>query len=145
MKDAQVVRSQVANYRHKDHPGFDDFGDCMLVGDNGATMYFRVDWFTPDGLSNWGDGRTFILGTDGYMELRKYVNVGMGDGTSNHVFLVNHKGEYHFDVTGKVGYPYFGQLILDCINRTENAMTQEHAFKAAQLCVQAQMQAAVLE
>ena len=145
VKDAQVVRSQVANYRHKDHPGFDDFGDCMLVGDNGATMYFRVDWFTPDGLSNWGDGRTFILGTDGYMELRKYVNVGMGDGTSNHVFLVNHKGEYHFDVTGKVGYPYFGQLILDCINRTENAMTQEHAFKAAQLCVQAQMQAAVLE
>ena len=145
VKDAQVVRSQVANYRHKDHPGFDDFRDCMLVGDNGATMYFRVDWFTPDGLSNWGDGRTFILGTDGYMELRKYVNVGMGDGTSNHVFLVNHKGEYHFDVTGKVGYPYFGQLILDCINRTENAMTQEHAFKAAQLCVQAQMQAAVLE
>ena len=145
VKDAQVVRSQVANYRHKDHPGFDDFGDCMLVGDNGATMYFRVDWFTPDGLSNWGDGRTFILGTDGYMELRKYVNVGMGDGTSNHVFLVNHKGEYHFDVTGKVGYPYFGQMILDCINRTENAMTQEHAFKAAQLCVQAQMQAAVLE
>lgn len=140
-KDAVVVKSQIANYNHPQYPELDDFGDAVLVADNGATNYFRVDWFTPDGLSTWGDGRTFILGTEGYIELRKYVNVGMNDGTSNHVFLVNGKGEYHFDVTGKVGYPFFGQLILDCINRTENAMTQEHAFKAAELSVKAQMQA----
>lgn len=140
-KDATVVKSQIANYAHPDHPGLDDFGDAMLVGDNGATQYFRVDWFTPDGLGTWGDGRTFLLGTDGYIELRKYINVGTHDGTSNHVFLVNKEGEQHFCVTGQVGYPYFGQLILDCINRTENAMTQEHAFKAAELCVKAQMQA----
>lgn len=145
VKDAAVVRSQIANYGHKDTPGLNDFGDCVLVGDNGATMYFRVDWFTPDGLSTWGDGRTFILGTNGYIELRKYVNVGTGDGTSDHVFLVNQEGEHHFEVKGKVGYPFFGQLILDCINRTENAMTQEHAFKAAELCVKAQMQAERLE
>ena len=30
-------------------------------------------------------------------------------------------------MSGQVGFPYFGQLILDCINRTENAMTQDHA------------------
>ncbi|MCI8725243.1 MAG: Gfo/Idh/MocA family oxidoreductase [Hungatella sp.] len=145
VKDATVVKSQIANYGHKDHPGLNDFGDCMLVGDNGTTMYFRVDWFTPDGLGTWGDGRMFILGTEGYIELRKYINVGTGDGTSNHVFMVNKEGEHHFEVTGKVGFPYFGQLILDCINRTENAMTQEHAFKAAELCVKAQMQASILE
>ena len=145
VKDATVVKSQIANYGHKDHPGLNDFGDCVLVGDNGTTMYFRVDWFTPDGLGTWGDGRMFILGTEGYIELRKYINVGTGDGTSNHVFLVNKEGEHHFEVTGKVGFPYFGQLILDCINRTENAMTQEHAFKAAELCVKAQMQATILE
>ena len=68
----------------------------------------------------------------------------MKDGTSNHVFLVNNQVEEHYEVTGKVGYPYFGQLILDCINRTENAMTQEHAFKAAELSVKAQMQASRL-
>ena len=39
------------------------------------------------------------------------------------------------------GYPFFGQLILDCLNRTENAMTQEHAFKAAELCLTAQEKA----
>ena len=112
----------------------------MLVGDNGTTNYFRVDWFTPDGLSTWGDGRTVILGTEGYIELRKYVNIGTEDGQDN-VFVVNGKGEKKMNVHGKIGYPFFGQLILDCLNGTENAMTQEHAFKAAELCVKAQMQA----
>ena len=141
VKDAEVKYSEVGNYGHPEFPELEDFGDAVLVGDNGATQHFRVDWFTPDGLSTWGDGRTFILGTKGYIELRKYVNVGTNDGSSNHVFLVNQEGEKHFEVTGKVGYPFFGQLILDCINRTENAMTQEHAFKAAELCVKAEMQA----
>ena len=144
VEDATVVRSQIANYAHPQYPELDDFGDCMLVGDNGTSMYFRVDWFTPDGLRTWGDGRTFILGTEGYIELRKYINVGTEDVTGNHVFLVNKEGEKHFEVTGKVGHPFFGQLILDCINRTENAMTQEHVFKAAELCVKAQMQASKL-
>ena len=141
VKDAEVKYSEVGNYGHPEFPELEDFGDAVLVGDNGATQHFRVDWFTPDGLSTWGDGRTFILGTKGYIELRKYVNVGTNDGSSNHVFLVNQNGEQHFEVTGKVGYPFFGQLILDCINRTENAMTQDHAFKAAELCVRAEMQA----
>lgn len=144
VKDATVVRSQIANYNHPDYPELDDFGDAMLVGDNGATQYFRVDWFTPDGLGTWGDGRTVLLGTDGYIELRKYINVAASS-SGDHVFLVDHKGERHFEVSGKVGYPFFGELILDCLNRTENAMTQEHAFKAAELCVKAQMQAVKLK
>ncbi len=138
--DAAIVNSQIANYNHPDYPELDDFGDCSLVGNNGATGYFRVDWFTPDGLSTWGDGRTFILGTEGYIELRKYVDVGKS-ASENHVFLVNGEGEQYINVDGKVGFPFFGQLVLDCINRTENAMTQEHAFKAAELCVKAQMTA----
>lgn len=145
VKDATVVRSQVGNYAHPEYPELEDFGDAMLVGDNGATQYFRVDWFTPDGLRTWGDGRTFILGTEGYIELRKYINIGDEKESSNHVFVVNKDGEFHYEVTGQVGYPYFGELILDCINRTENAMTQEHAFKAAELSVKAEMQAQKLK
>lgn len=139
-KDARVVRSQIANYNHPEYPELDDFGDAMLVADNGATNYFRVDWFTPDGLQSWGDGRTFILGTEGYIELRKYMNFGTDDGPDQ-VFLANGKEETRFQVHGQVGFPFFGQLILDCLNRTETAMTQEHAFKAAELCVKAQLQA----
>ena len=139
-KAAAVIASQLANYAHPEYPELDDFGDAVLAADNGAAGYFRVDWLTPDGLSVWGDGRTFILGTDGYLELRKYVNIAQHSQTQR-VYLVNQTEETAFDVRGKVGYPYFGQLILDCLNRTEYAMTQEHAFKAAELCIKAQMQA----
>ncbi len=139
-KDAEVVHAKIANYAHPQYPELDDFGDASLVADNGATGYFRVDWFTPEGLRTWGDGRTFVLGTEGYLEMRKYVDVGRS-GAENNLYWVDREGEHFVNATGKTGFPYFGQLILDCIHRTENAMTQEHALKAAELCVKAQMQA----
>lgn len=140
-EDATVVNSKVANYNNPDVPELEDFGDCTLIGKNGSTNYFRVDWFTPSGLGTWGDGRTIILGTEGYIEIRKYIDITTDKKGGNHVFLVNKDGEQYFNVTGKIGYPFFGEFILDCINRTENAMTQAHAFKAAELCLLAQKQA----
>jgi predicted dehydrogenase len=134
---ATVMHAAVANHAHPDQPRFEDFGEASLLADNGATNYVRVDWFTPAGLSTWGDGRLMILGQKGTIELRKYVDVAR-DKTGNHVYLVDEQGEQHFDVEGKVGFRYFGELILDCLHRTEKAMTQAHAFKAAELCLQAQ-------
>lgn len=141
--DATVTYSCIANYHHPGFPELDDFGEAHVVMDNGATGYCRVDWFTPDGLSTWGDGRTFILGTDGYIELRKYVNVAT-EQRGGHVYWVDHDGEHYLNADGKVGFPFFGQLILDCLHRTEHAMTQEHALKAAELSVLAQQQARVI-
>ena len=69
-------RSRIANYVHPQYPELDDFGDCAINGANGTTFYFHVDWFTPDSLRTWGDGRTIIIGTKGYIEIRKYVDVG---------------------------------------------------------------------
>ena len=143
-KDAEVRNAAVANYNHPDYPELEDFGEASLVADNGCSNYFRVDWFTPDGLSTWGDGRTIILGTEGYIELRKYTDVARGEG-GDRLYLVTQEGESHMSLAGKVGFPFFGQLILDCLNRTENAMTQAHAFKAAELCLQAQDQAQRLD
>jgi predicted dehydrogenase len=138
--DATVTQSAVANFANPDKPEFEDFGEASLLGDNGASNYIRIDWFTPDGLSTWGDGRTFILGTKGYVELRKYVDVGR-EKTGDNVYIVDDQGERYINVAGKVGFRYFGQLILDCLNRTENAMSQAHAFKAAELCLRAQLAA----
>ncbi len=138
--DATIMHAAVANHAHPATPAFEDFGEASLLGNNGATNYIRVDWFTPPGLSTWGDGRTFILGDKGYIELRKYVDVGR-DKIGNHVYLVDDKGEQHIETDGKVGYRFFGELILDCLHRTEKAMTQAHAFKAAELCLLAQAQA----
>ena len=123
--DATVVSCRAVNQAHPEYPELEDFGDCTLIADNGASGYFRVDWFTPDGLPTWGDGRTFILGTEGFIELRKYVDL-CTDRMGGRVYLANGKETICFDVTGKVGYPFFGQLILDCLNRTENAMEAEH-------------------
>lgn len=143
-KDAKVLHSKVANYNFKEHPKFEDFGDATLVADNGATFNFRVDWLTPDGLGTWGDGRVIILGTDGYIEVRKYIDIARS-GSGDHVYLVNHEGEKHYECQGNIGYPFFGAFILDCLNGTENAMTQEHAFKAAELCIEAQNMAIQVE
>jgi predicted dehydrogenase len=143
-KDARVLSSKVANYKFKQYPELEDFGDATLVADNGATNYFRVDWLTPDGLGVWGDGRTFVLGTDGYIEMRKYIDVARSkDG--DHVFLVDHKGERQFSVSGRVGFPFFGALILDSLNRTTKAYSQEMFFKAAELAVIAEQTATRIE
>lgn len=136
-KDARILHSRVANLHNPGFPEFEDFGEASLLADNGASMYFRVDWFTPEGLGVWGDGRTFILGSDGYIEIRKYIDIGR-DRQGDQVYLVDHNGIQHTSVGGKVGYPFFGELILDSLNRTETAMTQEHAFKAIELALQAQ-------
>lgn len=138
--DAKVLHSKVGNYSNPDTPELEDYGDATLVGENGASFIFKVDWFTPDGLGIWGDGRTFITGTEGTIEIRKYINVAT-EATGDHVFLVTKDSEEHHQVTGKVGFPFFGEMILDIINKTENAMTQAHIFKAQELCLLAQEQA----
>jgi len=136
-KDAKVEYARVANLNNPQYPELEDYGESILLADNGARHYMRVDWFTPNGLGSWGDGRLIVMGTEGTIEVRKYIDIARSKG-GDHVFLVDQKGEQYFDVAGKVGFPYFGKLVLDCLNRTEEAMTQEHAFKAAELCLKAQ-------
>lgn len=135
--DATVVASAVGNFAHPDTPEFEDFGEASLAGNNGTSNYVRVDWFTPPGLSTWGDGRLVILGTKGYIELRKYVDVAR-EPAGDQLYLVDDQGERHLSVAGQVGFRFFGEFILDCLNRTEVAMSQAHAFKAAELCLKAQ-------
>ena len=135
---AEVVASQTGNVQHPQYPDFEDFGDMMLRGD-GGTGYVRVDWFTPDGLSTWGDGRLTILGTDGFIEIRKNVDIAGRPGGS-HLFLVDKKETRHIDCRD-VHLPYGEQLVNDIINRTETAMSQEHCFLATELALKAQKQA----
>ncbi len=136
--DATVTQARVHNYANPEYPELEDFGDFSLIGNNQASGYFRMDWFTPDGLRTWGDGRTTILGSKGYIELRKYVDVGQSEMTTDNVYVVTHESEERHQVAGKIGFPFFPALILDCLNRTEKAMTQTHCFKAAEICLNAQ-------
>jgi predicted dehydrogenase len=137
-KKAEIVASQVGNVAHPEHPGFEDFGDVMLRGDGGMG-YVRVDWFTPDGLGVWGDGRLFLLGTEGYIELRKYVDIAGRKG-GNHLFLVDRKEARYIDCSN-VLLPFGPQFVGDIVNRTHVAQDQEQCLLAAELVLRAQEKA----
>jgi len=135
---ADIVASEVGNVAHPQYPKFEDFGDVMVRGNNG-TGYIRVDWFTPDGLKSWGDGRLTILGTEGFIEIRKNVDIAGREG-GNHLFLVNGKDTEYIDCKN-VDLPYGRRLVDDILNRTETAMTQDHCFLATELALKAQKNA----
>jgi predicted dehydrogenase len=137
-KSAEVVASQVSNVRHPKFPHFQDFGDMMLRGDAGFG-YVRLDWFTPFGLGTWGDGRLFILGTDGYMELRKYTNVAVNK-QGNNLFVVDGKEARYIDCNN-MELPFGPQFVSDIVNRTHVAQDQEQCLLAAELVIKAQKNA----
>jgi predicted dehydrogenase len=139
---AEVVASHIANHANPDTPELEDFGEVMLRG-NGGTGYIRVDWYTPKGLGVWGDGRLTILGTEGYIELRKYVDVAGRPG-GDHLFIVDGQGTRHIDCSAQP-LPYGERLIADVLNRTETAMRQAHCFLATELALQAEARAHRIE
>ena len=124
-----------------EHARFEDFGDFVLRSDK-STGYVRVDWLTPAGLGTWGDGRLTILGTDGYIELRKYIDIAGREG-ENHLFLVNQEGTKYINCAD-VTLEYFEQFAADVRDRTATAMPQEHVFEVCRLSLEAQQKATTL-
>jgi predicted dehydrogenase len=136
--DARIVSSSVANFALPDVPEFEDYGELLLHSDT-ASGFIRVDWFTPDSLPIWGDGRLVLLGTEGYIELRKYVDIAGRPGT-DHVFLSNRAGTRHIDASA-VPLTYFARFLADVRDRTHTAMAQEHPFVVSRLSIEAQARA----
>ncbi len=132
---AEVVESQIANVRHPNHPRFQDFGDMVLRGNRGLG-YVRLDWFTPYGVGTWGDGRLFILGTDGYMEVRKYTNIAVSH-QGNNLFVVDSKQARYIDCNA-MPLPFGPQFVADIVNRTHTAQNLDEALLAAELVIKAQ-------
>jgi len=135
---AEVVTAQVGNFHFRQFPNFEDFGDLVVRSDR-ATGYVRVDWLTPKGLDTWGDVRLFLLGTEGYIELRKNIDVA-GRAGDNHLFLVDQQGTHYIDCSD-TALPYGRQFVEDVLNRTETAMPQAHCFLACELALAAQQMA----
>jgi predicted dehydrogenase len=133
-----VVAAQVGNLQHPETSGFEDFGDALIRGD-GGTGYFRVDWFSPDGLASVGDGRVTILGTDAFIEVRKNVDIAGRPGRS-HLFVVDQREARYVDCS-TVDLPFGRQLLADVRNRTSTAIDQAHAFLAAELALTCELHA----
>ncbi|WP_319520741.1 Gfo/Idh/MocA family oxidoreductase [uncultured Martelella sp.] len=139
--DARIVTSRYGNLAHPDLPGLQDFGE-LILSNGPASGYIRVDWFTPDALDSWGDGRLTILGTEGYIELRKYIDI-CGRSGKDHLFLVNNETAEYIDCSGDE-LPYYTHILHDIFERTETAMTHAHCFKVCELALRAQENAEVI-
>src|SRR5207249_1257067 len=132
---AEIVAAQIGNVHHPEYPGLEDFGDVMLRGDRG-TGYIRVDWFTPEGLKIWGDARLTILGSDGYIEVRKTIDLAGRPG-GDHLFVADQKGVRYFDCKNDP-LPFGERLVDDVLHRTQTAMPQQHVFLAMELALRAE-------
>jgi predicted dehydrogenase len=133
--DAEIVASSVANRAMPDVATFEDFGEILLRNE-AASGYIRVDWFTPDGLPAWGDGRLFLLGTEGTIELRKYLDIAGRPG-ADHLFLSNRDGVRHINASSEP-LTYFTRFLDDVRQRTSTAMPAGHALTVTRLAIEAQ-------
>jgi predicted dehydrogenase len=136
--DAEIVASTVGKFASEDFPDFEDFGEILLRSAH-ASGYVRVDWFTPDGLPSWGDGRLTILGTEGYIELRKNLDIEGRAGT-DHLFMANHAGTRYIDCSMEP-LSYFNRFAADVRDRSQTAMPQTHVFTVCRLALEAQARA----
>ena len=133
--EAKINHALVENTTKQHKPGFQDFGEVNLTG-NGGHGYIRLDWFTPDALPTWGDGRLLILGDKGYIEIRKYTDLAKSE-TGNHLYYANNEEVNHIDC-GDVKLPYFRNLINDVLNRSETACSQKLTYLTMELAIKAQ-------
>jgi hypothetical protein len=78
-----------------------------------------------------------VLGTEGYIELRKYINVASGLKGGNHLYIVDRKQARYIDCS-KVALPFGPQFVRDVVERSEIAQNQEQALLAAELVLKAQ-------
>ena len=136
--DVEVSFARVANRANPDVPELQDFGEACLAAPN-ASGYIRLDWFTPKGLPVFGDCRLMIVGTEGTIEVRKYIDIGHAEAEDN-LFLVDGRSIRRIDCSDVV-LPYGRQLADDIVNRTETALSQARCFKAAELALTAQAMA----
>ena len=136
--EATIAHALDENTTIPERPGFQDFGEVVLRSDQGH-CYIRVDWFTPDGLPTWGDGRLFIQGTEGQIELRKYTDIGRPHRTNTLLLVNGSKNE--MIPCDDAGLPYFSRLVRDVEERSETAVAQAHTFTTMRLAIEAQTKA----
>ena len=139
--DAEITHAAVRSVapERTPVPVFQDFGEVILRNDV-ATGYVRVDWFTPDGLADWGDGRSFIVGTEGSIEMRNNLDLAGRPG-SHHLFLVTRENTEYIACADRP-IAAFRAFVNDVRDRTETAMSQAHCFAVCRLALEAEAKAA---
>lgn len=134
--DAEIISSAVANHAHPDHRDLEDYGEVQLRAGTTSGLA-RVDWFTPDGLATWGDVRLFVTGTEGYLEIRKNIDIG-GRVGGDHLFVVDGYETRHHDCS-EDQLPFVGQFLDDLRTGAETHMAQARVFTVCEIALRAQL------
>jgi predicted dehydrogenase len=135
--DAEIVHSTAGAFG-TEPAGFEDFAELVLATPS-VRGYVRLDWFTPDGLPTWGDGRLFIVGTEGTLELRKNLDIEGRSGT-DHMFVANRSGTRYVDCS-KLPVTYYRDFVAGVVRRAHSVMPQQLVFTVCRLALQAQARA----
>ena len=107
--------------------GFEDFAEIDAADADRCAATCGWTGSPPDGLPTWGDGRLFVLGTEGTLELRKNLDIAGRDG-GDHMFLVDRNSTRHIPIASDMPVTYFRDFLSDIVNRTST-------FRAAVACV----------
>ncbi|HEY0184628.1 MAG TPA: Gfo/Idh/MocA family oxidoreductase [Rhodopila sp.] len=119
-------------------PGFEDFAEITLRS-AAMTGTMRLDWFTPDGLPDWGDGRLFLVGTEGTLELRKNLDL-LGRPGGDHMFVANRQTTRYQDC-GALPVTYYRDFLEDVRERSGRMMDGGRVFAVCRLALRCQAEA----
>jgi predicted dehydrogenase len=134
VSDATIAAATIGCFG-TEPPGFEDFAEVTLRG-GGMTGTMRLDWFTPDGLADWGDGRLFLTGTEGTLELRKNLDLE-GRAGGNHMFVTNRKQTRYVDASTHP-VTYYQDFLADVRDRSGTTMDRGRVCAACRLALQCQ-------
>jgi predicted dehydrogenase len=129
--DGATIESACVGSFGTEPAGFEDFAE-LLLSTPSLRGYCRMDWFTPDGLPTWGDGRLFLTGTEGTLELRKNLDIEGRAGT-DHMFVANRTGTRHVDCSN-LPVTYYRDFL-------DKALPQAPVFAMCRMALDAQAQA----
>jgi len=132
--DAEIASATIGAFG-TDPPGFEDFAELILQTP-AVRGYCRMDWFTPDGLPTWGDGRLFLVGSEGSLELRKNLDIEGRPGT-DHMFVANRTGTRYVDCSG-LPVTYYRDFLTSLTTRS---FDPEPVFTMCRLALTAQASA----
>jgi len=135
--DATVIASTIGCFGTAP-PGFEDFAEVSLRTDS-VMGTLRLDWFTPDGLPDWGDGRLFLVGTEGTLELRKNLDIE-GRAGGDHMFVANRQRTRHQDCSA-LPVTYYRDFLADVQDRSGRTMEGGSLFAACRLALRCQAMA----
>ena len=116
----------VDNRANADTRALEDVGQASLISKTEVQCFSARNWFTPDGHAGWGErpASSQFTGTKGVIRGPQVLRLRpqrRGRHSSCWPTATGEGSPHNSLVKGRVGFPFFGQLILDVPNRTENA------------------------